>query len=315
MTKLGVLLPTRGLLMSDKPPTNIDAIIEMAEIVEAAGIDSVWVGDSLTAKPRLEPFAALSAIAARTKTIRLGTAVLLASLRHPVQLAHVATTLDLVSEGRVVLGMGVGGAFNDAQRQEWNNVGVDPRKRAGRFEEALKIFKPLTKGESVTFEGEHFKVKDVSIKPISPQSNGIPVLVAAHGRSKLDRQYKRVLLGDGLISISDFPDEYELVLDKVSDYHGPGDLSFTGMEKSFYMTVNMGDNKEDLTEESDHFLKAYYGVNIWQERWGPWGSPEEVIARIKTYENVGVETIIVRFASYDQAKQLDLFLNKVVPNL
>ena len=52
MTKLGVLLPTRGLLMSDKPPTNIDAIIEMAEIVEAAGIDSVWVGDSLTAKPR-----------------------------------------------------------------------------------------------------------------------------------------------------------------------------------------------------------------------------------------------------------------------
>ena len=48
---------------------------------------------------------------------------------------------------------------------------------------------------------------------------------------------------------------------------------------------------------------------------GPWGSPEEVIARIKTYENVGAETIIVRFASYDQAKQLDLFLNKVVPNL
>ena len=89
MTKLGVLLPTRGLLMADKPPTNIDSIIEMAEIVEAAGIDSVWVGDSLTAKPRLEPFAALSAIAARTKTIRLGTAVLLASLRHPVQLAHV----------------------------------------------------------------------------------------------------------------------------------------------------------------------------------------------------------------------------------
>ncbi len=315
MTKLGVLLPTRGLLMADKPPTNMNEIIEMAEIIEAAGIDSVWVGDSLTAKPRLEPFSVLSAIATRTKTIRLGTAVLLASLRHPVQLAHVATTVDLISEGRVVLGMGVGGAFNDAQRQEWKNVGVDPRKRAGRFEEAIKIFKLLTKGEPVTFEGEHFKVKDVSIKPISPQSNGVPVLVAAHGRSKLDRQYKRVLLGDGLISISDFPDEYELVLNKVSDYFDSDDSGFTKMEKSFYMTVNMGDNQEKLIEESDHFLKSYYGVNIWQERWGPWGSPEEVVARIKTYENVGAETIIVRFASYNQPAQLDLFLNQVVPNL
>ena len=76
MTKLGVLLPTRGLLMADVPPTNIDEIIEMAEAVEDSGIDSVWVGDSLTAKPRLEPFTALSAIAARTKNIRLGTRLL-----------------------------------------------------------------------------------------------------------------------------------------------------------------------------------------------------------------------------------------------
>ena len=299
--------------MSENPPVNIDEIIKMAEKVEASGIDSVWVGDSLTAKPRLEPFTVLSAIAARTENIRLGTAVLLASLRHPVQLAHVATTLDLISEGRIVLGMGVGGAFNDAQRQEWNNVGVNPRKRAGRFEEAMKIFKPLTRGETVTFNGDHFQVKNVAIKPVSPQPNGVPVLVAAHGRSKLERQYRRVLLGDGLISISDFPDEYEIVLDKVSEYCGPENQRFMNMEKSFYMTVNIGENEELLTEESDQFLKEYYGVNIWQERWGPWGTPEQVITRVKSYENVGAETIIVRFASYNQTKQLDLFLNEVVP--
>lgn len=315
MTKLGVLLPTRGLLMAENPPSNIDEIIRMAEKVEAAGIDSVWVGDSLTAKPRLEPFTVLSAIAARTNNIRLGTAVLLASLRHPVQLAHISSTLDLISGGRVVLGMGVGGAFNDAQRQEWHNVGVDPRDRAGRFEEAMKIFKPLTRGEKVTFDGNHFRVKDVAIKPVSPQSNGVPVLVAAHGRSNLERQYRRVLLGDGLISISDFPDEYEMVLDKVAEYCGPRNERFTNMEKSFYMTVNMGENEERLTEESDKFLKEYYGVNIWQERWGPWGTPEQVITRVKSYENVGAETIIVRFASYNQTKQLDLFLNEVVPYL
>ena len=264
MTKLGVLLPTRGLLMTDVLPTNIDEIVDMAEAVDDSGIDSVWVGDSLTAKPRLEPFTALSAIAGRTKNIRLGTAVLLSSLRHPVQLAHAATTLDLISEGRLVLGMGVGGAFNDAQRKEWHNVGVDPRKRAGRFEESLKIFKPLTRGETVTFSGEHFDVKDISIKPVSPQNNGVPVLVAAHGRSKLERQYERVLLGDGIISISDFPDEYEMALKKVSKYCEQRDTPFKNLEKSFYMTVNIGDNKEKLTEEADRFLKLYYGINIWQ---------------------------------------------------
>ena len=313
MTKLGVLLPTRGLLMTDVLPTNIDEIVDMAEAVEDSGIDSVWVGDSLTAKPRLEPFTALSAIAAGTKNIRLGTAVLLSSLRHPVQLAHVATTLDLISEGRLVLGMGVGGAFNDAQRKEWHNVGVDPRKRAGRFEESLKIFKPLTRGETITFSGEHFDVRDISIKPVSPQNNGIPVLVAAHGRSKLERQYERVLLGDGIISISDFPDEYEMALKKVSQYCEQRGTQFKSLEKSFYMTVNIGDKKEKLTEEADRFLKLYYGINIWQERWGPWGTPEEVLTRIKTYENVGAETLIVRFASFDQARQLELFLNEVVP--
>ncbi|HAT22884.1 MAG TPA: hypothetical protein DCS57_08730, partial [Dehalococcoidia bacterium] len=290
--------------MTDVLPTNIDEIVDMAEAVEDSGIDSVWVGDSLTAKPRLEPFTALSAIAAGTKNIRLGTAVLLSSLRHPVQLAHVATTLDLISEGRLVLGMGVGGAFNDAQRKEWHNVGVDPRKRAGRFEESLKIFKPLTRGETITFSGEHFDVRDISIKPVSPQNNGIPVLVAAHGRSKLERQYERVLLGDGIISISDFPDEYEMALKKVSQYCEQRGTQFKSLEKSFYMTVNIGDKKEKLTEEADRFLKLYYGINIWQERWGPWGTPEEVLTRIKTYENVGAETIIVRFASFDQARQL-----------
>ena len=64
--KLGILLPTRGLLIGDNPPEHADLILEMARRVEVAGLDSVWVGDSLTAKPRLEPLAMLAAIAANT---------------------------------------------------------------------------------------------------------------------------------------------------------------------------------------------------------------------------------------------------------
>ncbi|MCH8298329.1 MAG: LLM class flavin-dependent oxidoreductase, partial [Chloroflexi bacterium] len=111
--KLGILLPTRGLLLRGEQPPNMDRIIALAEAVEQGGLDSVWVGDSLVAKPRMEPLAVLAALAARTSRVRLGTAVLLPALRHPVLLAQTLATVDLISGGRLVIGAGVGGAFND----------------------------------------------------------------------------------------------------------------------------------------------------------------------------------------------------------
>ena len=132
--KLGVLLPTRGMLLGDGPPADAERVIELACRAEAAGLDSVWVGDSLTAKPRLEPLVTLAAVAARTERVRLGTAVLLAALRHPVLLAQTMATVDLISQGRLVIAAGVGGAFNDEQRHEWRAAGVEPSRRASRAE-------------------------------------------------------------------------------------------------------------------------------------------------------------------------------------
>jgi alkanesulfonate monooxygenase SsuD/methylene tetrahydromethanopterin reductase-like flavin-dependent oxidoreductase (luciferase family) len=240
---------------------------------------------------------------------------MLGALRHPVSLAHSAATADMISRGRIVLGMGVGGAFNEAQRQEWKNVGVDSRYRAGRFEELVKIFKPLTRGEMVTFKGEHFSVKDVSIKPVSPQPRGVPVLIAAHGRSRLERQYERVLLGDGAISISDSPQEYAEALGRIRAHAENAGVNYENIEKTFYMTVNISDDREKAFNEADRFLNIYYGMNIWGERWGPWGSPKEVAHRAVSYLSEGANTIIFRFASFDQRKQMDLFLNGVVPYL
>ena len=85
--KLGILLPTRGLLLRDQQPPNIDRLIGLAETVEQAGLDGVWVGDSLVAKPRMEPLVVLGALAARTSRVRLGTAVLIPALR-PVAYTH-----------------------------------------------------------------------------------------------------------------------------------------------------------------------------------------------------------------------------------
>ena len=103
----GILLPTRGVLVyADGGRPRVELNWQMAETVERLGYDSVWVGDSVTSKPRLEPLTIMSALAARTQRVRIGTAVMLSALRHPVHLAHALATIDNVSNGRTILGAG-----------------------------------------------------------------------------------------------------------------------------------------------------------------------------------------------------------------
>ncbi len=312
--KLGVLLPTRGLVMTGESLKDADLILSMAEAVEEAGLDSVWVGDSLTAKPRLEPLTTLAAVAARTRRVRLGTAVLLAALRHPVLLAQVLGTLDLISKGRAVLAVSVGGAFNEDQRREWLAAEVDHTRRARRLEELVEVVKGLGAGETVSFGGRHFSLDSVSMEPRPVQQGGVPILIACHSRAGQDVQFQRAArLGDGFMSISDTPEEYAQVAEKVRMYAGEEGKDFDEMEASFYMTVNLGEDPQKAAEEADRYLMMYYGANIWGERWGPFGPPAWTVERIRQYVQAGAGTIIVRFASFDQEKQLDGFLRDVAP--
>ena len=312
--KFGILLPTRRLVMEGGKPEAFRQVIELAQTAESAGLDSVWVGDSLTAKPRLEPLTTLAAVASHTERVRLGTAVLLAALRHPLHLAHQAATLDFISGGRLVLGAGVGGAFNEAQQREWQNAGVDPVSRATRFEEVVDVVRNLTTGEPVNSSGKHFELDGVSIAPASPQEGGVPFLVAAHWRSGRERQFERVArLGSGVISISDYPDEYDKVVSRVNHYASNMGRKQDELERSFYMTVNIGRNADESAAEADRFLNLYYGMNMWGDRWGPYGPSELITERIRRYKAAGAETMIVRFASFDQGRQLSLFLEEVAP--
>ncbi len=312
--KFGVLLPTRRLVMEGGDPSGFREIIDLAQSAEYAGLDSVWVGDSLTAKPRLEPISTLAAVAQHTDRVRLGTAVLLAALRHPVHLAHQAATVDFISGGRLILGAGVGGAFNDAQRREWEAAGVDSRIRASRFEEVVEIVSALTRGSEVSFDGSHFQLDNVSIAPVSPQPGGVPFLIAAHWRSGRERQFERVArLGAGVISISDYPDEYAKVIARVEHHCRDISRDPDTLERSFYMTVNIGADEHAAASEADRFLNLYYGMNIWGDRWGPYGPARSIVERLRAYERAGAQTMIVRFASFDQRGQMRRFLDEVVP--
>ena len=103
--RIGYLLPTREQVMEGRPEAA--PLLALAERAEDLGFDSIWVGDSILARPRHEPLTLLSAVAARTRRAELGTAVLLPALRNPVVLAHGIATLDQISEGRFILGVGI----------------------------------------------------------------------------------------------------------------------------------------------------------------------------------------------------------------
>jgi len=314
--KIGILLPTRGIILENSNPQNSDLIIHMAELAEESSLDSVWVGDSLSAKPRMEPLSTLSAISSRTKKVRLGTSVLLAALRNPVMLSQAINTLDLLSSGRAVIALGAGGAFIPSQVKEWEIAGVDVSTRGKRLEEVVHVIKLLESNFPVTFKGQFFQLDNVTIHPKPVQTDGVPILFACHTRAKREAQFKRAaLLGNGLISISESPLEFAQAIQKVKAYSQEYDRSVDNLEAAFYMTVNIDHNEQRALENSDAFINMYYGINIWQNLWGPWGSPKSIANRINEYTKAGATTIIVRFASLDPITQLKLFINEVIPQL
>ena len=312
--KLGILLPTRGLLLRGEQPHNMDRIIALAEMVEQAGLDSVWVGDSLVAKPRMEPLAVLGALAARTNRVRLGTAVLLPALRHPVLLAQTLATVDLISGGRLVIGAGVGGAFNADQKREWKAAGVPAKGRGRRFEEIIEIIQGLGSGTPYDFHGRDFDLDSALVRPVPTRPGGIPFLLASHHRAQSQAQIHRAArLGAGIISISDTPEEFSQVVQQVEEKATELGRDPGCMENAFYLTVNMDLDPAKAEADAAEWLTEYYGANIWGTRWGPFGGPERVAERIGEYVAAGAGTIVVRFASFEPEKQLELFMDKVAP--
>ena len=200
MTAFGFLLPTREIVMNQEVP-NFSQILELAEHAEALGFDSVWVGDSVLARPRFEALTTLAAIAARTQRVQLGTAVLLPMLRHPVLLANEVANLDHVAEGRLILGVGIGGN-TPAVAQEFAACGVPIDHRVGLFEETITLMRRLWTEPEVTFQGRYFQVQSVRLGLRPLQKSGVPLWLAGSA----DNALRRVLrLGDGWLPISSSP--------------------------------------------------------------------------------------------------------------
>ena len=163
-----------------RPYTDIRAVAQQAE---ADGFDSIWLADHLLYDRAGEPtqgiwecLTLLSALAEATRRVELGTLVLCTSFRNPAILAKTATTLDEISGGRLVLGLGAG--WNEP---EYRAFGVPFDHRVDRFEEAIQIIRPLLRDGRVDFKGTYYRADGCEDLPRGPRASGPPVLVGGEG--------------------------------------------------------------------------------------------------------------------------------------
>ena len=148
--QIGYVLPTREFIMNGIPEAV--PLLDLAAQAEGLGFDSVWVGDSIVARPRHEALTLLAAIAVRAPKVTLGTAVLLPVLRNPVVLAHQIATIDQIAEGRLIVGFGIG-PDTPGVRAEYEAVGVPFDRRVGATLEGLRLCRALWTGEPVDWDG------------------------------------------------------------------------------------------------------------------------------------------------------------------
>src|SRR5262245_8207335 len=309
--ELGVLLPTREAVMSVRPETG--SMLAMAERAEATGFDSVWIGDSITARPRHEPLTLLAAVAARTRRVRVGTAVLLPALRPPVVLAHVVGTLDRVAEGRVILGVGIA-ADAPAIRREFEAVGVPFPRRVGRFLETLAICRALWREDGVSFSGTHFTLRDVTVEPKPHRPGGPPIWIGGSGPTAL-REAARFDAWFPTGPSVEFFAEHWPGIQQAAKAAGRAPDAVTG---AAYVTVAFDPSASAAEQRLDHFLETYYAAPAptIRARQACYAGPiEGCVEWLQRWIDAGTRHILLRFAGGDQLAQVDQVASRLLPCL
>jgi alkanesulfonate monooxygenase SsuD/methylene tetrahydromethanopterin reductase-like flavin-dependent oxidoreductase (luciferase family) len=320
--KFGLTLPNRGVVIG---ATTVAEMIEMAEWADgSAAWDSVWVGDSIFAKPRLDAIALLGALAARTQHVRLGPACFASTpLRNALILAYQWASLDLMSGGRTIFVACQGqpepggGAFD----KEFEALGIAPASRMRRMEEAIEIMRLTSARENADYEGQYYKFRNLTVLP-RPVQQPLPIWVVSNPQMNKPRNvesgYRRVArLGDGWMTTFKPPADIRRSLEMIRGYAGDyGRTLGDHFEVCVYHNINVNENREAALEESKRFLDAYYGVDYHRDAlklWVAMGSPAECIENIRAFVEAGATTITLRLTGYDQRAQFRRVTEDVLP--
>jgi alkanesulfonate monooxygenase SsuD/methylene tetrahydromethanopterin reductase-like flavin-dependent oxidoreductase (luciferase family) len=295
--RIGYLLPTREQIMVGRP--DAASLLELAGLAERLGFDSIWVGDSLLARPRHEPFTLLAAVAARLPRVEIGTAVLLPALRNPVVLAHQVATLDQIAEGRLIVGVGIAADVPNI-RAEFAAAGVPFDKRVGRMMEGLRLAKALWSGEPVDWDGR-WKVERGVLGPTPHRPGGPPLWIGGSLPASLERAGK---FFDGWMPIT--PDAVEWSrqwqeVHTVARQAGRDPAALTG---SMYLTLVVDEDAVRASQRLDAFLERYYGqpAAVMRKRQACYAGPGSgLLEWLQSYASAGVAHLVLRFAGDHEA--------------
>lgn len=282
--------------------------------VEEFGYDSFWTGEHIVYhRPILEAVTVLTRAAALTSRIKVGPATLLLPLRHPTMVAKQFASLDVLSGGRVLLTVGVGGDYP----REFAACGVPLGERGQRTQEAIEIMKKYWAGERFDYDGKIFKLTDVDMlpKPVTP--GGPPIWVSGRQDAPLRRA---ALIGDGwhpYMYTADRCRQSFLQVKEVAEGAGrklPKDYTF-----ACFIYVALFDDEKEARERGIKELSYRYNQDFSElvDKYCAYGSPQKVIDYLARYVEAGANYLILApIMPPDQRRShLDRLAREVVPAL
>lgn len=282
------------------PDGNVDLAVirDVSTRAEQLGYDSLWTQERIIgASVSLEPLALLSYLAAVTEKIRLGVSVLVLPLRSPPQLAKTLATIDVLSEGRLIVGVGLGGS--DATAPAY---GMEPGRRVRRFNEALGLIDALWKNETVEFEGELYSLSGGAMAPKPVQKPRPPVWFGARAEAAIKRaaKYGDGWMGPGSSSADDFRESVG-ILRSALEAEGRDPAGYP-VSKRVYVAVD--DNADRAERRLTDWFGHHYGNREMAARVSIWGTAEHCYEQIDAIVDAGAEHLLLN-PVFDYDEHLD----------
>jgi probable F420-dependent oxidoreductase len=274
---------------------------------EALGFDSAWTSEAiLSSVPFLDAVHMLTYAAAVTEKLRLGCAVTLTALHSPLHLAKSLSTLDQVSRGRLVIGVGLGG-----RTDVYPAFAADAGTRVARFNEGLRVMKALWTEPKVTFEGRFWQLRDAPMEPKPFQKPHPPVWFGANHPNALRRavEHGDGFIGGGSSSTEQFREQVRTLRRLLAE--AGRDIGDFPICKRVYIAVD--EDKEGTGRRIGEYFQRRYGRSG-MEPLAIWGPPDECVRGLREVAEAGAELILLD-APFDHAHQLERFASEIGPHL
>lgn len=291
-------------------PVKLEEIESYIQRAEALGFHSLWVQEQSGLKSSafaLEAVSMLSYAAALTRRIKLGAAVLLINLRNPIQLAKSLASLDQLSLGRLICGVGLG-----AVTRLYQAYGITAEARVGRFNEALTLIQKLWTEDNFTFEGKFWQVKNATLRPKPFQAPHPPIWFGGHAPAALKRAVRRGsgFIGAGSASTGDFKPQVQMIRSALAEAN-KDPAQFT-IGKRVYLAVDA--DRERAARRLREWFGVYYGSAELADKVALWGSRDECIEQLGEIIAAGAEFLVLN-PVFDLREHLEVLAGEIIPRI